>query len=195
MVSFMSALLSPPAVGPAEDRVYFAALPDADAKAEIGRLGSRVRRDYRLVEEPFDMDRLHVSLCFVGKDADMTDAILAKARMAASAVRMRPFAVAFNCMTRFSKGLGKRPLVLIGDDGVGGLTALQVSLGAAMQGAGFGARANAGYMPHVTLMYGTLPIDEQTIKPIGWTVRDFVLVHNLHGKHRHIHLDRWPLRG
>jgi 2'-5' RNA ligase len=195
MVSFMSALLSPRALGPAEDRVYFAALPDAGAKAEIGRLGSCVRRDYRLADEPFDIERLHVSLCFVGRRAELTDAILAKARNAASAVRMRPFAVAFNCMTRFSKGLGKRPLVLIGDDGVGGLTALQMSLGAAMQGAGFGARANAGYTPHVTLMYGTLPIDEQTIKPIAWTVRDFVLVHSVHGEHRHIHLERWPLRG
>ena len=140
------------------------------------------------------MDRLHVSLCFVGMQADITDAILAKARKAASAVRMRPFAVAFNCMTRFSKGVGKRPLVLIGDDGVGGLTALQMSLGAAMREAGFAARASAGYTPHITLMYGTLPIDEQMIKPIGWTVRDFVLVRSLHGKRRHVELDRWPLR-
>jgi RNA 2',3'-cyclic 3'-phosphodiesterase len=177
-----------------EDRVCFAALPDANAKADIARLGSSVRRDYRLAEEPFDLDRLHVSLCFVRKQADMTDAILARARKAASALRARPFAVAFNCLTRFSKGVGKRPLVLIGDDGVGGLRALHMSLGAAMQEVGFAARAREAYTPHVTLMYGTLPIDEQMIRPIGWTVRDFVLVHSLHGKRRHIHLDRWPLR-
>jgi 2'-5' RNA ligase len=178
----------PPETSASEDRVYFAALPDANAKAEIGLLGNRMRRDYRLADEPFDMERLHVSLCFVGMHADITDA-------AASDVRMRPFAVAFNCMTRFSKGVGKRPLVLIGDDGVGGLTALQMSLGAAMREAGFAARASANYTPHVTLMYGTLPIDEQMIKLIGWTVRDFVLVRSLHGKRRHVELERWPLRG
>ena len=194
----MAELLSrqrPPETSASEDRVYFAALPDANAKAEIGLLGNRMRRDYRLADDPFDMNRLHVSLCFVGMHADITDAILTRARKAASGVRMRPFAVSFNCMTRFSKGIGKRPLVLIGDDGVGGLTALQLSLGAAMREAGFGARASAGYTPHVTLMYGRLPIDEQVIRPIGWTVRDFVLVRSLHGKRSHVELERWPLKG
>jgi 2'-5' RNA ligase len=194
----MTELLSrekPTEMSASEDRVYFAALPDANAKAEIAKLGSRVRSSYRLREEPFDLDRLHVSLCFVGMHKDLTGALMDKARKAAAAVRMRPFTVAFNCMTRFSTGLGKRPLVLLGDDGVGGLTALQRSLGIAMQEAGFGRRTSLGYTLHVRLMYGTLPIDEQTITPIRWTVRDFVLVHSLHGKHRHIHLDRWPLRG
>jgi RNA 2',3'-cyclic 3'-phosphodiesterase len=181
-------------VPPSEDRVFFEVVPDADAKASIARLGRRVGADCRLGAEPFDLDRLHVSLCFVGMHADVTDAVLARAHEAASTVRMRPFVVAFNCMTRFSKGSGKRPLVLIGDDGVGGLTALQHALGAAMQQTGFGRRRSPGYTPHITLMYGALPIGEQMIEPIRWTVRDFVLIRSVHGERRHIHLDRWPLR-
>ena len=194
----MSQLLlpaQPEDVRASEDRVYFAVLPDANARAEIARLGSRLPRDYRLAEEPFDLNRLHVSLCFLAMHRDFTDALMAKANEAASAVTMRPFSVAFNCMTRFSTGPGKRPLVLIGDDGVSGLTALQLALVAAMRDAGFRRRARASYTPHITLMYGTPPIDEQMITPIRRTVRDFVLVRSLHGKGRHMHIERWPLHG
>ena len=77
---------------------------------------------------------------------------------------------------------GKRPLVLLGDDGVGGLTALQRSLGTAMRDAGLGNRQQAGYTPHVTLMYGAFPVEERTIEPIRWTVSDFVLVHSHRGE-------------
>jgi 2'-5' RNA ligase len=44
-------------------------------------------------------------------------------------------------------------------------------------------------------MYGTLPIEEEIIEPIRWTVRDFALVHSVHRESRHIHLQRWPLCG
>ena len=71
---------------------------------------------------------------------------------------MRPFTVAFNCLTRFSKGDGKRPLVLLGDEGVGGLTALQARARAwRCEMPGCGHRQQPGYTPHVTLLYGTLP--------------------------------------
>jgi 2'-5' RNA ligase len=176
-----------------DDRIFFAALPDAGAKAEMARRVSRVCGD-SMMATGFDAARLHVSLCFLAAGADLPLQIEQRARAAASAVRMRPFTAAFNCVARFSKGDGKRPLVLLGDEGVAGLTALQRSLGVAMRNAGFGHREQPGYTPHVTLLYGALPIDEQTIEPIRWTVRDFVLVHSHHGEGRHSHLGRWPLR-
>ena len=178
-----------------DDRIFFAALPDAGAKADIGWRASRVCGEGRLAANGFDMDRLHVSLCFLATYAGLLPAIRQRARQAASTVRMSPFTVAFNCLTRFSRGDGKRPLVLLGDDGVGGLTALQRSLGMAMLDAGLAHRLQPGYTPHVTLMYGTFPIEEQTIEPVRWTVRDFVLVQSLHGKRRHLQLERWPLGG
>ena len=186
-------MLSPKIIARPDDRIFFAALPDAGAKAEIARRVSRVCGD-RMTANAFDADRLHVSLCFVATHADLSPAIAERAHQAASTVRMRPFTVAFNCLTRFSKGDGKRPLVLLGDDGVGGLTALQRSLGMAMRDAGLGHREQPGYTPHVTLLYGTFPIEERTIEPIRWTVRDFVLVHSHRGEGRHSHLGRWPLR-
>jgi 2'-5' RNA ligase len=177
-----------------DDRIFFAALPDAGAKAEMARHVSRVCGD-RVMTNGFDAARLHVSLCFLATGADLTPQIEQRASDAASTVRMRPFTVAFNCIARFSKGDGKRPLVLLGDEGVAGLTALQRSLGTAMRNAGLGHREQPGYTPHVTLLYGTFPIEEQTIEPIRWTVRDFVLVHSHRGEGRHSHLGHWPLRG
>ena len=176
-----------------DDRIFFAALPDAGAKAEIARRVARIC-GIRMTASGFNADSLHVSLCFVATHADLSPAVAERAHRAASTVRMRPFVVAFNCLTRFSKGDGKRPLVLLGDDGVGGLTALQRSLGMAMREAGLGHRQQAGYTPHVTLMYGAFPVEERTIEPIKWTVSDFVLVHSHRGEGRHSRLGRWPLR-
>jgi RNA 2',3'-cyclic 3'-phosphodiesterase len=176
----------------ADDRIFFAALPDAGAKAEMARRVSRACGD-RVAANGFDTARLHVSLCFLATGAVLSPQIERRARDAASTVRMRPFTVAFNCIARFSRGDGKRPLVLLGDEGVAGLTALQRSLGMAMRDAGLGHREQSGYTPHVTLLYGTFPIEEQTIEAISWTVRDFVLVQSHHGEGRHSHLGRWPL--
>jgi RNA 2',3'-cyclic 3'-phosphodiesterase len=176
-----------------DDRIFFAALPDAGAKAAMARHVSRLCGD-RVTVTGFDAARLHVSLCFLATGADLSPRIEQRARDAASTVRMRPFTAAFNCVARFSKGDGKRPLVLLGDEGVVGLTALQGALGLAMRSAGFGHREQPGYTPHVTLLYGTFPIEEQTIEAVRWTVRDFVLVHSHHGERRHSHLGRWPLR-
>jgi RNA 2',3'-cyclic 3'-phosphodiesterase len=195
----MSAVFAQPGFAEAEhvarpdDRIFFAALPDAGAKAEMARRVSRVCGD-RVMANGFDAARLHVSLCFLATGADLSPQIEQRARAAASAVRMRPFTAAFNCVARFSKGDGKRPLVLLGDEGVGGLTALQRSLGLAMREVGLGHREQPGFTPHVTLLYGTLPIEEQTIEPIRWTVRDFVLVQSHRGEGRHSYLGSWPLR-
>jgi 2'-5' RNA ligase len=176
-----------------DDRIFFAALPDTGAKAEMVQRVRRVCGD-RMAANGFDAPRLHVSLCFLATGANLSPQIEQRARDAASTVRMRPFTAAFNCIARFSKGDGKRPLVLLGDEGVAGLTALQRSLGAAMRNAGLGHREQSGYTPHVTLLYGTFPIEEHTIEPIRWTVRDFVLVHSHRGEGRHSHLGHWPLR-
>ena len=57
-----------------DDRIFFAALPDAGAKAEIARRVSRVCGD-RMTANGFDAARLHVSLCFLATDADLSPAI------------------------------------------------------------------------------------------------------------------------
>ena len=50
--------------------------------------------------------------------------------------------------------------------------------------------ANTNFTPHVTLLYDARDVDEYPIEPIGWTVKEFVLIRSLNG---HKHLVRWPL--
>jgi 2'-5' RNA ligase len=47
----------------------------------------------------------------------------------------------------------------------------------------------------MTLLYDSRVVRERPIEPIRIDVQDFVLVHSLVGRRRHIELARWPLRG
>jgi RNA 2',3'-cyclic 3'-phosphodiesterase len=94
----------------------------------------------------------------------------------------------------FGGQVGNLPLVLYGGDGVAALMAFRKVLAAAVMKVGLG-RAQSGFSPHVTLLYGDRKIAEHPVDPVSWTVREFVLVQSLHGESRHILLGRWPLRG
>jgi len=88
-----------------------------------------------------------------------------------------------------------RPLVLRGGgDGVAAVTAFQKTLGKAMESAGLGKRVEKRFTPHVTLLYDDRALREQATARVGWTVREFALVHSLLGKTQHNLLGRWPLR-
>jgi 2'-5' RNA ligase len=68
-----------------------------------------------------------------------------------------------------------------------------------LQNEGFGDRAvvpnAAHYTPHVTLAYGMPWIAARPVDAVSWNVREFVLMHSLLGRTRHIALARWPLAG
>ncbi len=73
------------------------------------------------------------------------------------------------------------------------LTTFHRALGGAMTRAGLG-RVTPHCTPHMTLLYDRRLVDEHQIEALGWTVTDFVLVHSLVGRGKHIHLARWPLQ-
>ena len=54
-------------------------------------------------------------------------------------------------------------------------------------------RASIHAAPHPALV--ARRVDEQPITRIGWTMREFVLVHSLLGQKRYIPLGKWPLCG
>jgi 2'-5' RNA ligase len=58
--------------------------------------------------------------------------------------------------------------------------------------AGLGRRERA-FVPHVTLLYDARNVTVQPVDPLGWTVREFVLVHSLLGQTRYRVLGRWTL--
>jgi RNA 2',3'-cyclic 3'-phosphodiesterase len=80
--------------------------------------------------------------------------------------------------------------VLSGRHGLSLLQSLRQQMLEALERTGLRGWARKAFTPHLTLWYGESEIAEHPIEPIGWTVREFVLIHSLRG---HTHLARWPL--
>lgn len=176
------------------DRLFLAIIPDAAAAARAAVVTDQLCVTHRLKGKPLRPERLHVSLHHVGDYPGLPEHIVSAVRDIASDVAIRPFTVAFDRAVSFRGRPGNRPLVLAGSDGVAGLLALQRAVGQMMAQAGLGDQM-AKFMPHMTLQYGDPLTTEQEIEPISWTVSEFVLVHSLLGRGRHIPLARFPLRG
>lgn len=174
------------------DRLFFALIPTPDAAAAIVRQRGLLRDEYGVTGKPIGMTRLHVTLIHLGDYLGLPQGVVKAAMTAAESVKAAPFDVVFDQAKSFHGRPRKRPLVLLGDDGVAALEKFQKTLGKALEKAGFG-KANPHYTPHVTLLYDNRLVPPGTIEPISWTAREFVLVHSLLGQTRHIQLGRWAL--
>ena len=81
--------------------------------------------------------------------------------------------------------------MLTGDAGLHRLKSFRRSLAAAMARRGLTFLGRGAFTPHVTLLFDDRAAEENPFGPIGWIVRDIVLVHSQRG---HAHLARWPLQ-
>jgi 2'-5' RNA ligase len=172
------------------DGLFFSVFPDQAAAVCIANIAEHFRRAYGLNGAPLLTHRFHVTVHGLGDYDGLPRSVVDKAIAAGAAVTAVPFAVAFDRITSFA---GSDALVLCGGDGVDGLVMFQQSLALAMRKSGL--HAGLQFTPHITLLYDGRRIEEQFIESIRWTVRDFVLVHSLRGRTKHIALERWPLRG
>jgi 2'-5' RNA ligase len=186
------------------DGLFFAIFPDGGAAASIAQRASRVRHEHGLQGAPLRTERFHVSLLGVGEYPGLPQGIVAVASRAAMTIAAPPFDITLDRLVSFGgrrADRGTRPLVLCGGDGVAALMTFQQALGAAMAKAGLGrpkssskSSSKSSFSPHVTLLYDDRDVPEQPIEPVGWTAREFVLVHSLIGRTRYVPLGRWPLR-
>jgi 2'-5' RNA ligase len=170
------------------DCLFFSIFPDLAAAVRIANTAEHFRRAYGLKGAPLLTDRFHVTVHGLGNYDGLPRSVVAKAIAAGTAVTSMPFEVAFDRITSFA---GSNALVLCGGDGVDGLAMFHQSLAIAMWNSGL--CASLQFTPHITLLYDGRRIEEQFIEPIRWTVREFVLVHSLHGRTKHISLERWHL--
>lgn len=179
------------------DGLFFAVFPDANTATSISKLAQRLCGETRSKSKPLAANRLHVTLLHLGNFAGgLPPARVEAAKSAAASIRMEPFSVEFDSAVSFALKPRPGPLVLGGGEGVVGLHALHGALGLALQTAGFGDRAvspNAPYTPHVTLAYGMPWVATRPVEAVSWNVREFVLVHSLLGRTRHVALARWRL--
>jgi len=179
----------------ATDRLFLAVFPDEAAAVQIAQLAPRLRAQFGLTGKPLLKDRFHVTLHHLGDHAGLRHDIVAAVAEMARAVAVPAFEVTFDRVSSFSRRPKNRPFVLRGDEGVALLVAFQQAIGAAMKRTTLARWAEAGFTPHVTLLYDDRAVQEQAVEPVSWMVREFVLVHSLIGQTRHIVLGRWPLRG
>jgi 2'-5' RNA ligase len=176
------------------DRLFLAISPTPNAAMLMTSLAQRFRSEHDLKGASLAMERLHITLHHLGDYEGLPRGVVAAAAEAASTIAVAPFDVAFDRVLSFSGGPRKQPFVLSGGSGLGALKAFRQALGVAMTRTGLGRWAQPAYTPHVTLLYDDSSVAEQTVETIGWTVREFILVHSLLGKSRHIRLGQWSLQ-
>ena len=173
--------------------VFFAFRPDAKATAQIAGLVQQLCDRHSLQEPPIAPERLHVSPQFLGNYGNAPQGMVAVANEIFSAISIPPFEVAFDRAATFRNNSLRCPVVLYPAIGNAAVTALDDALGAAMIKRGVRASPALHRTRHLTLAYDEQVVPDQAIDVIGWTVREVVLTHSVHGQSRHVDLARWAL--
>ncbi|MFS2002686.1 2'-5' RNA ligase family protein [Duganella sp. CT11-25] len=178
------------------DRIFFAIVPDAGAIAGIGALTPALKAQHGMRGRPIAEAKLHATLCNLGDFPGMPHAKVTLAMQAAASVAAvtAPFVASFDTAQTFVNRARNRPFVLVGDDGVIGVSALYKSLATAMLKAGLPGNPPS-YTPHITLLYDDVTAPPQRVAPVAWTVRELVLLHSQIGQSLPYRaLGRWPLQ-
>ena len=173
-------------------RLFFAIRPDADAQGQMWSLGSQLCDAHGLKGNRVELDRLHVTLHWLGEHAELPSDLVERTLAAGAGVDAAPFDVVFDRAGCMDGGGGL--LVLTASRGSGSLQRFQRAVAGAMTDAGIGRYVRSGFRPHVSLVYADRQVERQAIAPIRWTVNELVLIHSAVGESRHIVLGRWPLQ-
>ena len=170
-----------------QHRLFFGIWPDAHAAESLTRLMARLRIGGIMTGRSVDTDRLHLTLHHLGDFVDqIPPSLLPAAQAAAATVKIPPFEVAFDRI-----GGTKGQFLLRASDGSPALRHFRQTLSTALIKEGLRRSVDPAFTPHVTLSYDLSDAPEMSIKPIAWTVRAFVLVESLLGKHQHIKKASW----
>lgn len=167
-------------------RLFFAVLPDAAIAARIFRLAGMLGRAHGFHGSFIEPKRLHMTLFFLGS---LNEPIVRLARDAAAEVAAHPFDLWLDRTVSFRAKSGNYPFVLTGDGGLDQLKSFRRLLGDALARRGLRRLASREFAPHVTLFYGERETEEYPVEPIGWTVKEFTLVHSMNGYTR---IGSWP---
>ena len=180
--------------GPSQkERIFFACLPDEAARARIHAFAEECKRRHGFEAALILPEHLHVTLFHLGDWAAFPEEIVRLSKEAAAQVSIAPFDTAFARAESFRNSSGVFPFVLTGDLAL--WRPLHDVLGAALSRVGLGGATQGEFKPHITLTYDKVRVKPSSIEPVGWQVREFVLVHSLLGKTTHNHLGRWQLGG
>ena len=189
-------LLLPGIEAPARptDRLFFALQPGAETAQRVAALAQALRDQQGLKGKPLKTQHFHVTLHFLGDHLELPEAVVRTACEAAARVVQPPFQIVFDRVASFHNTRRLQPLVLRCGDEPSPVMAFRQTLTDALKRAGLARLVDARFTPHLTLLYDARLVSSQRIEPISWIATEFVLIHSLIGKTRHIPLGRWPLR-
>lgn len=174
------------------DRLFFALYPAPEVAARTDALRRALQARHGLSGKPVHEERLHVTLSHLGDFAGLPTRLVDDAVKAAQALVQPGFDIAFDRASSFRGRPGSLPMILLGGQGVDAVKAFQARLDLALRTAGV-IRRSEPFTPHMTLAYDPQPLVEESVEPIGWTAREFVLVHSLIGRTTHRVIARFPM--
>jgi len=176
------------------DRYFFALFPPLNVASDVGRIAQDLRKEKSLHGPALLTERFHVTLLHLGDYAGARPDIVSIARAVGDQLRADLFDICFDRAASFARKGGNAPLVLQGTDGVESVIAFQRALVNAVKRSSLHRLAKGSFTPHMTLLYDDQVVPAEPVAPVGWEVKEFVLVHSLIGKTQHTVLGRWALR-
>jgi 2'-5' RNA ligase len=177
----------------ATDRLFLAIFPDRETAARLTTLAVTQCALHDLRGRPLASERFHVTLFHLGDSAGLRQDVVDAASKAASRVRAASFELGFDQVASFTGRRDKLPFVLKAGSGNAALRAFHAELATQLREAGLAHFAGGSFEPHVTLAYDARLVAPVTVAPVRWRAREFVLIHSLLGKTRHLPLARWAL--
>jgi 2'-5' RNA ligase len=139
---------------------------------------------------------MHVSLVGLGEYVDLPQGLLDSVARSVSQIKQEVFTARFDTVLTFrhrSRVSTGYPTVLCGGEGVSGFRTLHEGIVDALRGAGLKPRF-ATLTPHLTMLYDKQKIHTETVDPIEWNVREFVLLLRHIGQGRpYSLLGKWSL--
>lgn len=171
--------------------VFFALMPDEPTRDRMAWATTLLRKTYSLEGRWLDPARYHMTLHFLGAYPQLPQESIAAACEAGARVRVPAFDLALDRAGHFSRGIGWLGCAQAGAP----LLGLWEELRKALAQARVDVRGHAAFTPHVTVLRDARhPLPQESIPPIAWPVREFVLIDSLlGGRNEYRTLGRWVL--
>ncbi|MGQ2979238.1 MAG: 2'-5' RNA ligase family protein [Polaromonas sp.] len=177
--------------------LFFALLPDAEARRKMLALGAELKSRHRLAGKLQPEQRLHLTLDHLGDFGSVPHDIVKVAGDAASALAAgcAGFAVGLDRIVSFGRGDSSRPVVLR-DSGAGppGLREFRDRLWDALAACGVAGGPRSAFSPHVSLLYDQQVLAEEPVDPIRWQAQQWVLLYSVPKQPHYEVLGRWAFR-
>jgi len=176
--------------------LFFALQPDEEARAAITELGRNFMRSHDLAGKLADEDRYHVTTLYVGDSRVFGESGLQTMFQVAAAVASSTemFQMEFDHIGGFGSKQLRSPLVLNHHQENPSFSGLAQRLHKELLRRGVRTQEKPSSKLHLTIRYREQFVEATPIPPVGWLVKELVLIKSLVGKGQYVQLGKWPLQ-